>query len=696
MNDFGLSRSLATLLLLCLANALAVMQPRGPAPFSLLTYAAVRERAHRIAAVTRSRYMPPSMAEPGHGEFLNRPVLTDPEIALIQRWVDDGVLEGDSRDLPPPPRRKTDGWQLGTPDLIVRPESSYTLRAEGEDAFHVFVIRLPNAVRRFVRGMEFRPDSVQLVHHANILIDHTSNSREQIEAHPLAGEGGLLPRTATYPPGHILGWTPSEPDPLLPDRLSWTLEPKTDLVVQLHMIPSGKPESVGFSIGFFFGRTPPTENPALLRLGRQTLDIPPGAAKYTVSDSYRLPVDATLLALKPHAHQRAQEMRCTATLPDGTVQSLLYIKKWSFRWQHIYRYVEPIALPKGTVVSMEYTFDNSEQNPTNPQRPPRRVRWGPRSVDEMADLWIQVLTTTGRDLVIMNQDFKLKWAAEDIAGQEGLLVTDPDNSTLHNDVGFLYLGLGQTEAALRHFEAVVRTEPGSAAARLNLGAVLAKVDRGRDAEAQFREALRLDPDFAAAHTSLGNLAVTQGRLDVALEEYLAAVRTRPTDPKAQNDVGFMFLNLGQPLQAVRYLSEALRLDPHLSEAHHNLGLVLYGQGDHSAAIRHYRAALEDRRRWPAAISDLAWLLATTVDDRFRSPGEAVALAEQAVALTADRNVRLLDILAAAYAAAGRFDDAVSTAQQALDLDPGSDSTRIRERQALYRSHQAYREGPQRR
>src|SRR5216684_2001930 len=222
-------------------------RPRGAAPFSLLTYSAVRQRAHQIAEVTRTRYMPPSMVEPGYGEFLNRPLLTDREIASIQQWVDDGLQEGDVRDLPPPPSSNaTDEWQLGVPDLIVRPETSYTLRAEGGDAFHVFVIALPVGVRRFVRGIEFHPDNPQVVHHANILVDQTSTSREQIFAHPLDGEQGLLPRTAANPAGHILGWTPSDPEPLLPDRLSWTLEPHTDLVVQLHMVPNGKEQSVGF------------------------------------------------------------------------------------------------------------------------------------------------------------------------------------------------------------------------------------------------------------------------------------------------------------------------------------------------------------------------------------------------------------------------------------------------------------------
>ncbi len=313
-------------------------------------------------------------------------------------------------------------------------------------------------------------------------------------------------------------------------------------------------------------------------------------------------------------------------------------------------------------------------------------------MDEMADLWMQFLTASGQDRARLSQDFALKWTAEDVAGREGLLVADPGNRTLHNDAGFLYLSLGRAQEALRHFEAVVQLEPASAAARLNLGAVLAQVHRTEDASTQFREALRLYPDFAAAHTSLGNLAVAEGRLDTALEEYLAAVRATPTDPRAQNSMGFIYLNLGQPSMAAPYLYEAVRLDPQMSEAHHNLGLVLYRQGDPAAAIDQYREALKLRSDSPAVMSDLAWLLATMSEDRFRRPEEAVALGE-AAALTMGRDAHVLDVLAASYAAAGRFEDALSTIQQALDLDPGLGDPGLRKRQALYRAHQPYREAP---
>ena len=134
----------------------------------------------------------------------------------------------------------------------------------------------------------------------------------------------------------------------------------------------------------------------MLRLGRQNIEIPAGEKQYVSSDSFVLPVDVDVQAVQPHAHYRAREVHGTATRPDGTTTPLIYIKDWDYRWQHVYRYVQPLSFPKGTTLAMEYVFDNSADNPRNPHQPPRPVRWGQRSTDEMGDLWVQMLTRTNR------------------------------------------------------------------------------------------------------------------------------------------------------------------------------------------------------------------------------------------------------------------------------------------------------------
>ena len=510
--------------------------PGGPAPFSVLAYATVRQRATQIAAVTARRFMPPWKAESESGEFVGQKRLTDREIALIQRWVEAGAAEGDPRDIPAPPRL-TEGGMLGQPDLIVPFPDSYVLQAAGTDVFRIFVLRLPITTARYVRGLEFHPGNSNVVHHANIRLDRTPASRQRDADDPAPGYDGLLARSAGYPDGHFLGWTPGQVVPLVEPEFAWRLEPNTDLVIQLHMQPSGKPEAVRPSIGLFFAResTRPagTRMPAIVRLGYQGIDIPAGDAAYVIKDSYVLPVDVDVLAVQPHAHYRAREIQGFATLPDGTRKWLIHISDWDFRWQHVYRLVTPARLPKGTVVAMQFTYDNSDANVRNPERPPTRVRWGQRSRDEMGDLWLQVLTADTRDLATLTRDVRRKMAAEDTVGYEAVIDVYPNDADLHDDVAVIYLELGKTDAAVVHFQASLRLRPGSAAAHFNLGTALAVAGRVEPAIAALRRALEIRPDYSSAHNNLGNVLAVRGDVDEAILHLREALRLDPDNAEAR-------------------------------------------------------------------------------------------------------------------------------------------------------------------
>jgi tetratricopeptide (TPR) repeat protein len=630
--------------------------PNGSAPFSLLTYAAAKQRAAQIAAVTRTRVMPPWKSEPGYGEFIGHRPLTGGEIDLLQRWPDDGALEGDAGDLPPPPRW-TEGWQLGRPDLVVMLPQPFALPADGTDVSRVFVLPVPIDTPRYVRGVEFRPGNPTVVHHANIRIDRTPASRALDEQDPAPGYEGVLSHSAVYPDGHFLGWTPGQVAPLLPKGLAWRLAPGTDLVVEVHMKPSGKPEEVAPSIGFYFGSEPPERTPAMLRLGRQSIDIAAGEKNYSIGDSFVLPVDAEVQAVQPHAHYRARTVQGIATLPDGTTKWLIYIRDWDFRWQHVYRYVTPVALPKGTTVSVRYTFDNSAENPRNPRQPPERVTWGQWSQDEMGDLWIQVLTRDDRDLRTLNAAFQSKAIAEDIVGYESMIRRDPRRVQLHDDVAQLYLDQGRRAEAIAHLDASVRLKPESAAAHFNLGTALTVAGRLDEAIDQYQQALRIKPDYALAHNNLGNALLARGRGGDALQQF----------------------------------RDALRLDPANAEAHYNVGSMLRAGGELAAAVDHFRRALRLKPDWIPATASLAWLLATAPDAALRDADEAIRFAEKAADLTARQDASALDILAAAYASAGDFDRAVATCELALKMTPDAAlAAAISRRQQQYRQHQPYR------
>ena len=530
----------------------------GPAPFSLTTYDEVRRRATQIATVTKSRFMPPWKVEPGVGHFVGQDPLTAAQIALIEQWVSSRAPQGEVGSLPPVPDLP-DGWLLGKPDLIVKPPRPFTLQAQPTDAFRIFAIRLPVTKRTYVRGIEFHPGNARVVHHANIRIDRTTATRQLDDADPLPGYDGLMPRSAEYPDGHFLGWTPGQVAPLVSPDLAWTLEPGSDLVVQLHLPPSGAVEQVQPEIGLFFSDRPPTRTPTILRLGSQGIEIPPGESHYVIRDAYTLPVDVDLLAVQPHAHYRAKEIRGTAQFPDGTSRLVMHITDWDFRWQHVYREITPIRLPKGTRLSMEFTYDNSADNVRNPQLPPARVYWGQRSNDEMGDLWFQLLATNDRDRQLLSEQITTKMTVEDIAGYETMLRVDPKDAELHDDVALLYMGIGQMAPAVRHFEASVALKPESAAAHFNLGTALAQAGRLDDAVTAFRAALARRADYALAHNNLGQVMLAQGKTGDALTHLQQAVRLDAANPQALFGLAEAYAAIGSYDLAIEAVDRAIKL-----------------------------------------------------------------------------------------------------------------------------------------
>lgn len=530
----------------------------GPGPFPLTTYEEVRRHATQIAQVTRSRFMPPWKVEPGVSHFVGQRLLTDKEIGLIDQWVKNGAAPGEPAALPAAPAF-ADGWLLGKPDLVVKPEAPFTLPALDTDAFRIFAIRIPITKRTYVTGIEFHPGNSRVVHHANIRIDRTSATRKLDEADPLPGYDGLMPRSAEYPDGHFLGWTPGQTAPLVQPELAWVLEPGSDLIVQLHLQPSGAVEEVLPEIGLYFTSRTPDRTPTILRLGSQGIDIPPGESRYVIRDSYVLPVAVQLLAVQPHAHYRAKEIRGVATLPDGSSRLVMHIRDWDFRWQHVYREETPIPLPKGTRLSMEYTYDNSATNVRNPELPPARVFWGQRSRDEMGDLWFQLLASNEVDRQRLNSEITAKMTGEDIVGYETMLKVTPNDAELHDDVALLYLGLGFAANAVRHFQASAALKPESAPAHFNLGTAQAQAGRFDEAILSFRAALSRRPDYAVAHGNIGRVLLAKGEVAEAQTHLEEAVRLEPNNPQNLLGLGEVLAQRGNYARAIETLERALKL-----------------------------------------------------------------------------------------------------------------------------------------
>ncbi len=644
-------------------------RPGAAAPFSLLTYDDARPWARAIRHATSTRSMPPWKPEPGYGgPFVGDRRLSDAQIDLIARWVDAGAPAGDPADLPPLPAG-LGGWRLGEPDLVIEMPEPFVLRADGDDVFRKFAIPIPIRETRFVAGLEFQPavrgagsawaSNPRVIHHANMRLDPTPASRTLDARDPEPGFDDVTPFDAQFPLGHLLGWTPGQDRPLVAEGMAWRLDAGADLLLELHLMPSGRPEVVQSRIGFHFTDEPPTKIPFTIRLGKQDLDIPPGAADYRSRDRYVLPVDVEVYGVHPHAHYLAREVRARATLPDGTSRRLLYIADWDASWQDYYFYSEPFLLPRGTALSMEFRFDNSVRNPRNPHFPPRRVTWGPRSSNTMGDLSIQVLARSAADREILAADRRPLEMAEDIVGFEMVLAAEPDQVTVHDDVARLYLLFGKAEEALAHFRESARLEPESPAAQYNVGTTLLQLGEPDEAVALFERALQLDPAYAPVHNNLGAALRSQGRLEEAIRRFRRAVRARPDD----------------------------------GDALYNLASTLTLQGEFTEAIALYRRVLALLPDAPEPFAELGWLLATQPHPTPRDVRQAVGLAEHAAQLTGRRDARVLNTLAAAHAAAGRFDEAAATARAALALLPAGGNelaAAIRRLLDLYTEGRRYR------
>ncbi len=604
--------------------------PGAVGPFSLLSFDDASKRARMIATVTASRFMPPWLPASDSPPFDGERRLLDSEIEILAKWAAAGAPRGEGEVALPPVVE--DGWRLGTPDAIVEMEEAYEVPADGPEVFRNFVLRLDLGQRRFVRAVELRADNPRLIHHAILNLDPTDSSRRLDEQDDLPGYDGMQAFTrALSPDGHFVSWTPGKVSFAGYSDMAWELPRSADLVLETHLLPTGRRESLKVRLGLYFAEKPPSRHPVILRLGSKTIDIAAGDSAHRVEDAVTLPTGSSLLSVYPHAHYLCREMEATAVLPSGREILLLRIDNWDFNWQDLYRYQTPIDLPAGTVIRMAYTYDNSTANARNPHDPPRRVVYGPSSNDEMGDLWLQAVPGRFRDLVTMRT----------------------------------FLDRRESDALAEGFRKRVVDQPGDPQAHFGLGSELVRLGRLEEGLAALAVAIELDSEMASAFANRGGALVSAGRFDEAIASYRRAIVLDPQRPEAFYNLANAMVAAGRSQEALGLFDRSLELRPEFAEAALNKGSLLEHLGRIEEARASYRRAISLRPGYPAALYNLA--LSVNREGRL---AEALGYLDQA--LDSDPfSVRVLVARGFLQLESGSVPAALASFRRALDIDPES-------------------------
>jgi Flp pilus assembly protein TadD/mono/diheme cytochrome c family protein len=635
--------------------------PGGSGPFSLLSYADAKRWGTTIQTVTQTHYMPPWLPEPGFGNFADSRRLSDEDLSLIKMWVEDGMPEGESAETPKPPVFSTD-WQLGPPDLILKVESPMQVPASGTDLFRNFILPVPITQTKYIRAMEIKPGAPRVVHHANVLIDRTASLRHQ---HPDDWKQGIPGMELTVdsgesfdPDSHFLFWKPDSPALIEPSGMPWRLDPGNDLILNMHLKPTGKPETVQATAGLYFADKPATAHPMLLQLEHDSaLDIPAGDAAFVIEDHLKLPIDVDVLGVYPHAHYLGKKMEAYAILPNGEKKWLILIRDWDIDRQSVYRFQSPLFLPKSTVIYMRYTYDNSKANIRNPNSPPIRVKAGNRSVDEMGHLWLQVLPHAVPN---SNQDPRLLLEQ---AWMQNNLRKDPDDYTaLYNLASVETIGGDYTSAATCYRRVLART-PDDVRTLTALGTALDGAGNWQQAQTEYQKALKADPTNTDARFDLAHLEFKHGSYAEAEQDYRRLLVEAPKDASAHNELGAIFSATNRPTDAQHEFETAIALDPGNFDALYNLAGIEADNNNLPRATELLEQALKqkddpDAHQLLGNIYAQSGMLADTLE-QFK-----------AVQLLRPHDILPHRQLAQIYSQMGQLPDAISEQNAALAIDPG--------------------------
>ena len=368
-------------------------RPGEIAPMPFLTYSETRPWAKAIREQVIVRKMPPWFADPRYGHFANDRSLTQAQIDTLAAWANSGAAAGDAKDAPPP-RQWPQGWNIGTPDEVFEMPTAFNVPATGAVDYQYLILPTRFSEDKWVQKVEVRTSDRASVHHAVVYIREPGSKwlegepRETSFSVPLAKGFTTSDLLMVYTPGNSYDqWPPG---------IAKRIKAGSDLVLQMHYTATGKAVQDRTRIGIVFAKEPPKQAVLSLQMSNDRFVIPPGDANYRVQVSGTLPNDALLISMFPHMHLRGKAFEYLITAPGGHVETLLKVDHYDFQWQLNYRLAEPRLLKAGTHLTFTGTFDNSANNPSNPD-PTAEVRYGEQSWDEMMIGFFDVVVDAALD-----------------------------------------------------------------------------------------------------------------------------------------------------------------------------------------------------------------------------------------------------------------------------------------------------------
>ncbi len=361
------------------------------APFPLTTYSSSRPWAKAIKAAVLAHKMPPWFADPHYGSFSNDRSLSKEQIATLVAWVDAGAPAGDEKDAPAP-RRFTEGWNIARPDAVIAMTQPFRVPATGEVDYQYIVLPTGFTGDKWVQAAEMRPSARGVVHHIVVFVRPPESTWLRGEAQP--GVPYVPPRK--NPDGSLRSdingnnlanemltiYTPGMVPDIWPAGVAKKIPAGSDLVFQIHYTTNGKAVGDQGKIGLVFAKEPPARRALTLPAANLGFRIPPGEANYRVDAKMMFPNGAEVLSFFPHMHLRGRAFQYVAVYPDGHSETLLKVDPYDFHWQLSYKERHPVELPPGTRFECTAWFDNSVNNPNNPD-PAAEVRWGEQTREEM-------------------------------------------------------------------------------------------------------------------------------------------------------------------------------------------------------------------------------------------------------------------------------------------------------------------------